>query len=241
MDPDKSLSEVLTGKTVVIANVEGDKRIQYPDMVKKARIVSILGVPVMQDGKAIGAIRIYSKEPREFSNLDINLATAIADLTGVALKNDLLVHEKEELAQAKSLPLSAAAFLKDAHPTTFGHPSEEDFARLLDFYNIPWIYEPKAFPLKWDGERITEMFTPDFYLPGLDLYVELTTMKQSLATIKNHKLKKIRELYPGIKSPFYARPTTSASSPGTAPGRSRRRAPTASAASSTPRRQSRSR
>jgi hypoxanthine phosphoribosyltransferase len=43
------------------------------------------------------------------------------------------------------------------------------------------------------------MFTPDFYLPGLDLYIELTTMKQSLATIKNHKLRKIRELYPGIK------------------------------------------
>lgn len=199
IDPGKSLSEVLTGKPVVISNVEGDKRIQYPDMVKKARITSILGVPVMQGGKAVGAIRIYSREPREFSGQDINLVATMADLAAVALKNDLLAREKAELALAKSLPLSTTAFLKDAHPTKFGHPSEEDFARLLDFYDIPWIYEPKAFPLKWDGERVTEMFTPDFYLPGLDLYVEITTMKQSLATIKNHKLRKIRELYPGIK------------------------------------------
>jgi len=43
------------------------------------------------------------------------------------------------------------------------------------------------------------MFTPDFYLPGLDLYVELTTLKQSLVTEKNRKLRRLRELYPEIK------------------------------------------
>ncbi len=79
----------------------------------------------------------------------------------------------------------------------FVHPSEEEFARFLDFYRIEWIYEPQSFPLKWDGDRVTEMLTPDFYLPGLDLYVELTTMKQSLVTKKNRKLRELRELYPG--------------------------------------------
>lgn len=78
------------------------------------------------------------------------------------------------------------------------HPSEEEFARILDFYHIEWVYEPRSFPLKWDGDRATEMFTPDFYLPGLDLYIELTTMKQSLVTRKNRKLRRLRELYPDI-------------------------------------------
>jgi hypoxanthine phosphoribosyltransferase len=53
--------------------------------------------------------------------------------------------------------------------------------------------------LEWEGDRVTEMFTPDFYLPGLDLYVELTTLKQSLVTRKNRKLRRLRELYPEVK------------------------------------------
>lgn len=51
----------------------------------------------------------------------------------------------------------------------------------------------------WDGERVTEMFAPDFYLPEHDLYVELTTMKQSLVTPKNRKLRLLRELYPEVR------------------------------------------
>ena len=86
---------------------------------------------------------------------------------------------------------------RHSHPR-FVHPSEEEFARILDFYRIKWVYEPKSFPLRWEGDRVTEMFTPDFYLPALDLYVELTTMKQSLVTRKNRKLRELRELYPDV-------------------------------------------
>jgi hypoxanthine phosphoribosyltransferase len=92
---------------------------------------------------------------------------------------------------------------RPAHPVTFGrvgfaHPAEDEFARLLDFYRVAWDYEPTSFPLNWDGDRVTEMFTPDFYLPEQDLYVELTTMKQSLIQRKHRKLRRIREVYPEI-------------------------------------------
>jgi hypoxanthine phosphoribosyltransferase len=86
-------------------------------------------------------------------------------------------------------------------PTThrpFPHPSEGEIAGVLDFYGVKWLYEPRSFPLRWDGDRIVEMFTPDFYLTELDMYLELTTMKQSLVTEKNRKLRHIRELYPEI-------------------------------------------
>jgi hypoxanthine phosphoribosyltransferase len=43
------------------------------------------------------------------------------------------------------------------------------------------------------------MFTPDFYLPGLDLYIEITTLKQSLVTKKNRKLRHLHQLYPEVK------------------------------------------
>jgi len=84
-------------------------------------------------------------------------------------------------------------------PVQFAHESEVEFARILDFYGITWIYEPRSFPLRWDGERIVEAFTPDFFLPDLNLYLELTTMRQRLATEKNRKMRLVRELYPEIQ------------------------------------------
>lgn len=81
----------------------------------------------------------------------------------------------------------------------FAHASEEMFANLLDFYRIAWEYEPRSFPIQTgpDGS-VSEAFTPDFYLPEFDLYVELTTMKQSLVTKKNRKVRLLKELYPHL-------------------------------------------
>lgn len=91
--------------------------------------------------------------------------------------------------------------------TEFAHESEEEFAHLLDFYKVEWHYEPACFPLQWDEQgRVIESFTPDFYLPQFDLYVELTTMKQRLVTKKNRKIRKMRQLYPDLNLKiFYGR------------------------------------
>ena len=89
----------------------------------------------------------------------------------------------------------------------FAHESEEEFARLLDFYGIRWEYEPRSFPLERDDAgRVLESFSPDFYLPDFDLYIELTTLKQSLVTRKNRKVRRLRELYPDVRLKiFYGR------------------------------------
>jgi cytidylate kinase len=81
----------------------------------------------------------------------------------------------------------------------FANNSEEIFANMLDFYRIAWEYEPRSFPVQYDRDgNVHEAFTPDFYLPEFDLYVELTTMKQSLVTKKNRKVRLLRELYPHL-------------------------------------------
>jgi hypothetical protein len=81
----------------------------------------------------------------------------------------------------------------------FANQSEEMFANLLDFYRIAWEYEPRSFPVQYDADgRVLESFTPDYYLPEFDLYLELTTMKQSLVTKKNRKVRLLRELYPKL-------------------------------------------
>ena len=80
-------------------------------------------------------------------------------------------------------------------------------ARILDFYAVRWEYEPHTFPILWnlDGD-VVESFSPDFYLPDLDLYLEMTTLRQRLVRKKNRKLRRLRELYPGVNIKlFYAR------------------------------------
>ena len=82
----------------------------------------------------------------------------------------------------------------------FAHASEAELSRILDFYAVRWEYEPHVFPILWntDGD-VLESFAPDFYLPDLDLYVELTTLRQKLVRRKNRKLRRLRELYPGVR------------------------------------------
>jgi hypoxanthine phosphoribosyltransferase len=101
--------------------------------------------------------------------------------------------------------VDAAALKSDTVP--FAHASERQFARLLDFYQIAWDYEPTSFDLEWDKQgRIIQRFTPDFYLPQYDLYIEITTLNQKLVTKKNRKVRRLRELYPDVKCKvFYQR------------------------------------
>jgi hypoxanthine phosphoribosyltransferase len=98
------------------------------------------------------------------------------------------------------------AFSGEGEPR-FANDAELECAKILDYYRIPWEYEPRTFVLEEDAEgRIVEAFTPDFYLPEQNLYLEVTVMKQSLVTRKNRKLRKIRERYPDVRVKlFYKR------------------------------------
>jgi cytidylate kinase len=123
--------------------------------------------------------------------------------TGLAERGLLSAAAEAQLQFQMRLKLARYGIVPPAKVTLrqkmFAHQSEEMFANLLDFYRIAWEYEPRSFPIQYgpDG-AVLESFTPDFYLSELDLYVELTTMKQSLVTRKNRKVRLLRELYPHI-------------------------------------------
>jgi hypothetical protein len=94
-------------------------------------------------------------------------------------------------APVSELPHESVAFV---------HNSERQFAKLLDFYGIAWQYEPRTFTLSADRDgNPTEAFTPDFYLPAFDLYIEITTLKQKLVTKKNRKARRLMELHPQVQ------------------------------------------
>jgi hypoxanthine phosphoribosyltransferase len=199
----KSLPEVLNGEIVAILDFTQDERTQYPEAAEMEGISSVLAAPIPQRGEVVGEIRIYTREPRKFSQSDKDFLTTVANIIAVSLERNELyqilkaeheetVTKRRKLTETPELPSSSL------RPSNFGHPSEEEFAKLLDFYRIEWLHEPRSFPLARQDGKVVEMFTPDFYLPELDLYIELTTLKQSLITEKNRKLRRLRELYPDI-------------------------------------------
>ena len=173
-------------------------------------------------------LRELEAEHRKERKLKFGRAKAAAEsfdliLNSDALDNTTMADVVESVARTKGIPdcglLSAEAeaqyqfqmrLLLAKHGlqpgeraklkrNQFVHPSEETFANLLDYYQIAWEYEPRSFPLKWDKSGgILEAFTPDFYLPEFDLYIELTTMKQAHVTKKNHKVKLLRAIYPDV-------------------------------------------
>jgi hypothetical protein len=93
------------------------------------------------------------------------------------------------------------------HGYAFAHASEAEFARILDFYQVPFEYEPSVFPVLWDLDgNVLESFAPDFFLPDMELFIELTTLQQKLVRKKNRKVRRLRELYPSLRIKlFYAR------------------------------------
>ncbi len=203
LDARKSLPDILEGEVVFIADAAKDERVQHPQIALAQGISSILGVPVLGKGEAIGEIRIYTREPRQFSEADKSFLLSVADMCAVIFEraelHQLLEQDYKASERRRKSPQVSPLPTTTLRPTSFAHPSEEDFAKVLDFYCIEWLYEPRSFPLRWKGDKIAEMFTPDFYLPELDLYVELTTLKQNLLTEKNRKLRQLRQLYPEVK------------------------------------------
>ncbi|HWQ71449.1 MAG TPA: cytidylate kinase family protein [Desulfitobacteriaceae bacterium] len=136
----------------------------------------------------------------------------------IILNTDFITIEESvsllyDFTRKKEINTPPPAELTDSEakkPVLFKHSSEEEFAKILDMYNIEWEYEPRTFPIKWDEEgNITLAFSPDFYLPRFNTFIELTTMNQKYASQKKKKVELLKTLYPGtninivFKKDFY--------------------------------------
>jgi len=97
-------------------------------------------------------------------------------------------------------------FFRGVKTPRFVNDSEQQCAEILDFYGIPWEYEPITFVLETnEAGHVTEAFSPDFYLPEQNLFLEVTTMKQELVTRKNRKVRKLRQRYPDVNVKLFYR------------------------------------
>ena len=110
------------------------------------------------------------------------------------------------MSQDETSPAPTQNAIVKREDIEFPHPSEEEVARILDFYSIAWRYEPTTFPLHWDEEgNVLEAFSPDFYLVDQDLYVELTTLRPKLMRLKHRKIRRLKEVYPEVNVKLWSR------------------------------------
>ena len=199
---------VVAPESVRLDNLIADCRISRADAKTRLR--------KMASAQSVICKRRFGQRASPITSFDMVLN---AQAMGASEMVDVLVCavRSQRLLEAEPLSASAAAEVQfqvrlrlarygivppdrvAVERKTFGHPSEEVFANLLDFYRIAWDYEPRSFPLQWDKDgKVSEAFTPDFYLPEFDLYVELTTMKQANVTKKNRKIRLLRAIYPHV-------------------------------------------
>jgi cytidylate kinase len=156
----------------------------------------ILGKADKKHKRFVAAIFGADLTDASLYNLTINTADLPVDECAAIIL--ALVREREARRQSEAQAAQTDIVINPADRPSFKNPAEVEFARILDMYQIEWKYEPKTFPIEWDAEgNVTQAFSPDFYLPQFDTYIELTTMNQRYVTIKNRKAKKLRELYPG--------------------------------------------
>ncbi len=98
---DRSITEAMTGKAVSVYDVGSDPSATYPKEMEEEGIKSILSVPISLKGKVIGVIRLYTSEPRDFSDDEITFMSSLAEQAALAMENARLYQklkgEYEEL------------------------------------------------------------------------------------------------------------------------------------------------
>jgi len=142
---------------------------------------------------------LFQADDNQFDSFHLILNTDKLSLDACLSVVNSLVEDYEINRHLARQGDSEQAILQSTNLPEFKNESEKEFARLLNLYQVEWRYEPKFFPVEWDEEnRVTMAFSPDFYLPKFDLYLELTTMDQRYVSAKRKKLKKLEEIYPGV-------------------------------------------
>ena len=81
----RSIADSFKEGPVAIFDVSDDPRIQYPEAAAREGIASIMSLPITVGGRAIGALRVYTADPWEFTMDDVNFMQAVAQIFGMAV------------------------------------------------------------------------------------------------------------------------------------------------------------
>jgi GAF domain-containing protein len=84
---DRSIQETLNGNPVLILDAKTDPRLEYPEETAREGIASILSLPIVAKERVIGIMRLYSREPKHYSQDEVAFLSALAVIAGIAIMN----------------------------------------------------------------------------------------------------------------------------------------------------------
>jgi signal transduction histidine kinase len=123
--PRLSVEESLVGivirrkKPLAVENVQISSRYQHVELARHEGLVSLLSVPLVYSGQAIGALNIYTGEPHSFSNEETRIALALAELSALAIEKarlyERVVDMEEHLRQSERLSALGLLAAEVAH------------------------------------------------------------------------------------------------------------------------------
>jgi len=199
-------------KPLQVANIQTSSRYQHGEVARADGLVTLLGVPLVYAGQAIGTLSVYTGQPYNFSNEEIRILSALADLSAIAIQKarlyERVVDVEEQLRQNEKLsalgllaaevaheirnPLTVMKMLYHSLDLKFpeGDPRAKD-ARIIDekLDHLNKIVE-QILDL---GRRAEPQLAP----------VNLNELIEELALLVRHKLKHqnvelVRHLQPGL-------------------------------------------
>jgi len=114
------LGSVIANKQPVsVVDIRKDPRTKYLDIVKREKLVGLLSVPILQRGKPVGIITVYTSKPRDFTQNEIDLLSVFASQASVAIENARLYEKMKDQYLSMVMALAAAIETKDSY--THGH------------------------------------------------------------------------------------------------------------------------
>lgn len=123
--PRLSVSESLLGvvlrrkKPQQVADVQSDPRYQNVELARRENLVSLLSVPLIFSGQAIGTLNVYTARPYSFSNEEIKILSALAELSAIAIEKarlyERVVDVEEQLRQNEKLSALGLLAAEVAH------------------------------------------------------------------------------------------------------------------------------
>jgi signal transduction histidine kinase len=106
-------------KALQVANVQADSRYQNVELARRENLVSLLSVPLVFSGQTIGVLNVYTAKPYNFSNEEIKILSALAELSAIAIEKarlyERLVDVEEQLRQNEKLSALGLLAAEVAH------------------------------------------------------------------------------------------------------------------------------
>ncbi len=172
---------------------------------REVRIHRIMQTHYLKQQEAERFLELTDRKHKRYISAIYGLDWAEPSLYDITINTDSISIEEATallhyaaINRQSALPADEPANSEQGKIVIFKHPSEQEFAKILDMHEIEWQYEPRTFPVKWDAEgNVTQAFSPDFYLPRFNTFIELTTMDQKYVSEKKKKVKLLKKLYPG--------------------------------------------